>query len=873
MRVWEDSSTGRIECDGGRADHAAADVNGAEGDDHAAGHRALVFGEPVNEFEYRLNATPLGNGRIGCMFTGGPARDLILLNHEALRPVLYRESEHLATDRLDEVRRLCADGAWERANEVFTQMVAETGALRRLNGYHPVADLIVEMRLPGPAYDYRRVLNMTRGLGEVAFRTGGVGGVGGSPVGGIGAGGGRGGGPSFVRRYFVSADAGRAVLQIGSTEPGAVDMDVALGRMPVEGCRLQARSRPGRLDLRGTYTDGTVFDVVVEVAFSGPGTVRGDGAYEGPGESRENYGLPLVRAGVSGADEVAISVSINVHPGGGADAAGDFCASVGRPWTVTAAEEMLRAHTGEHSRLFGRTSLTLGDRDGGPGVGGCTGASSDARTLIHKAYLGHAPARLFETVFDMGRYLLMSSSRACRLPANLQGLWNHSYDPPWQCRYQLDVNLQAAYWAANPTNLPECNEPLFRFLEDLAPAAERFAHDLYGCRGIVLGVGTDGVNVRYPSNVETQCIAGWLARHFWDHYLFTLDTEFLRRRAYPYMKAVGAFWEDFLVEDTDGLLAVVPSNSPENTPANRTVRLSKNATIDCAVAREVLSTLIEASRILGIDETHRAMWVDLLARLPDWPIRDGILAEWADESAEENHAHRHVSHLYPLFPGSAVTTVPAEQGARLKDAAVEALRRREAANRGDACSFTYVWAALLFARAGCGNEAYERLRLFCRGFLMDNLLTSMGDRRQLGMGRGRSAGLASHIFQIEAGLAATAAIAEMLLQSTPARIMVLPALPDAWPAGSVRGLRARGGYTVNISWRNLRPVSVSVNARGSGTCRLVTHVWPDSTGVRCRGESVPFSRETPGELAFQVEAGRTYEVSTAANGAPPRPIP
>jgi alpha-L-fucosidase 2 len=273
----------------------------------------------------------------------------------------------------------------------------------------------------------------------------------------------------------------------------------------------------------------------------------------------------------------------------------------------------------------------------------------------------------------------------------------------------------------------------------------------------------------------------------------------LQHRAYPLLRRVAAYFEDFLFEDASGGLCVIPSNSPENEPANRPVRLGMNATIDVAVAREVLTHLIEAAEILGEDRDDLPRWQELLRGLPDLPIRRGMLAEWADASADENPANRHLSHLYPLFPGSAATP---EAEPETVAAALAALGAREAGYREDACSFSHVWAGLVLARAGDGEEAYERLCRYARGFVMPNLLSDLGDRLQMGLGRRRRPGLSGHLFQVEAGLAASALIGEMLLQTHRGVTRLLPALPGAWGRGRATGLRGRGGIEVSMEWRD-----------------------------------------------------------------------
>ena len=747
----------------------------------------LNFDRPDAEYSYRVNAIPVGNGAVGCMYTGGPTRDVLLLNHERLRPRRTHAHRGSAAEHLGSLRNLAAHGRWTEAGELYEYMKRSTGCVRTLDAYHPVGEMTLEQDLPAPARAYRGELDLAGARGMVRFESRRT---------------------SYRRTVFAPAATESIVVRIVSAGPDRIVTRFGLGRRPVDGCTVSAIARDKTAILSAAYEDGTELHIHLSVT-AADGTVENvegfaeycHAEYRGPGLEREGVALPLAVIEARSAREVTAVLTIAVvdgrHGGGRAEH---------RRRSARRVDES--AHTREAETLFNRCRLSL------PSPGEPDRTVSE---MLAEAFRGDPSPKLFESLFDFGRYLLLSSSRPGTLPAHLQGIWSESYMPPWQARYQLDINLQANYWAACPTGLSECELPLFDLAESLLPEARFLARDLYGCRGIVFPVGTDGRTVRYAPNLETQCVAGWIGDHFYRYWEYTQDKEFLEKRALPFLTEVALFFEDFLMEGADELLTLVPSASPENTPANRETRVSKNATIDIEVCRSTMRHLIEASRVLKREE-HPA-WRSILARLPDTPISPTMgICEWADETALENDRHRHLSHLYPIFPGDSADV---ESRPGVVDAAVRALERRMAASADDACSFTYLSAAFVYARAGSGEDAYRMLLEFARGFLMPNLLTSMGDRFQLGLGRRRRPGRASHIFQIESGLAIPALLSEMLLQSHSGVLRILPALPDAWYSGRVEGLRARGGVAVDCCWRDGALDHLAVHATRATTVPVV----------------------------------------------------
>ncbi len=610
------------------------------------------------------------------------------------------------------------------------------------------------------------------------------------------------------------------------------------------------------MTLTGRYPCGLEFVVTVRLHAEGGSIKSTKISYEGTGKADKSFkgsgkfSAELLTCAVRGADALTISTTIQVT--GDPLPERPNVAPRREPDIVDFGEAKAR-HIADHRQHMDRMAFRLGPIPHTPA------AEMTVPELIGQARQGNPSPRLFELLFDMGRYVLLASSRPGSEPVNLQGLWNDSFRPAWQCRYQLDINLQMNYWLANLVGLHECNIPLFDFVDGMVPAAERFAHDLYDCRGLVLPVGVDGLNVRYPSMLAFVGVPGWLAQHYWEHYQFTLDRQFLSQRAYPFIKRVATFYEDFLIRGEDNKYILAPSASPEFQPKGRK-RVSMNSTIDVAIAKEVLTNAIAAAAILGVDEALQSRWQQMVDDLPDWPIgEDGALREWGDPSIMQNEAHRHVSHLYPLFPGQAFTC---EETPKLVAAAVKAIQKREAAFSKDACGWTYTWLAALYARAGRGDDAYRILSTFLTGFISpETMLSTISDTSGQGVGRTRH----GRLLQIEAGLGATAAMTEMLVQSHSGLIRILPALPRAWPSGKVRGVCARGGFMVDVAWAAHRIQQVRITSTAAATVCRVKLCQEAAYDIRVSegGKDIPVRSLEGGIFEFHVNAGGTYVLPLA----------
>jgi alpha-L-fucosidase 2 len=425
--------------------------------------------------------------------------------------------------------------------------------------------------------------------------------------------------------------------------------------------------------------------------------------------------------------------------------------------------------------------------------------------------------------FQYGRYLLIASSRPGGQPANLQGLWNDLLDPPWESKWTTNINVEMNYWPAEVTNLSECHQPLFDLIDDLAVAGHRTARAHYDCDGWVLHHNTDLWRGTAPvNNIDGVWPTGgaWLCHHLWEHYLFTGDREFLARRAYPVMKEAARFFVDFLIKDPEtGWLVTSPSYSPEQGT------LTIGPTMDHQLIRALLDHTVEAAGILGIDREFAARLADIRRQIaPNQIGKNGQLQEWLKDVDRPNNNHRHLSPLWAMYPGTDIT--PDEPS--LFAAAMKLLTWRGDGSTG----WSYAWRIAMWARASDGETAHKQLSGLLGRKTLPNLFDLCGP------------------FQIDGNLGATAGIAEMLVQShrrapgspgTPA-IDLLPALPQAWPSGSVHGLCARGGFEVDCAWDHGALTRVVIRSRLGGPCL-----------VRYGTRAIQLSTEAGKESAFDGE--------------------
>ena len=769
-----------------------------------------------------LEAFPLGNGTLGAMVYGGRTAETILLNHEWLYRAKnrYRQQER-KSQHLQKVRELFLTdtkqlfpGEREHVASSFANSVlgGEGGVLASLMGkknrvdpFQPAGHLTISYEHINPDAGLRRELDLRDGISRVERRTTA--------------------GATLVQESFAHCSAKIIATQITSDSGGTIDCTVSLSRIQDAECTIEHRFRGDALGFTGRFVEGVLFSVDLRaIAPGGRISPAGDDAQDG--------------LQISGAREILIICSI-------ATSIDSTYPEEETRWTIldspTDWRHLVETHRATHRAMYNRVSIDLGD--------GKDALPTDQR--IENLKQGNGDASLFALYFQYGRYLLMASSRPHGLPANLQGVWNAELKPPWDSDFHNDVNLQMNYWAAESGNLSECADPLLDFIDRFVEHGRIVARDLYGCRGVYYPIQTDPWGRATPESRGWDVWTGaaaWLSQHMWWRFEYSGDVEFLKKRAYPFLKEVAAFYESYLIRDSKGRLVTVPSQSPENyfKGGTKPVSLCVGATMDFELIYDVFTHLIKGSEILGVDEEKRDTWCNILDRIPPLQIgKHGQLQEWLEDYEEGEVPHRHISHLVGAYPGDQITL---EDTPELAEAVRITLRRRMDSG-GQRGGWSAAMAACVLARLRDAEKAYERTRLLIANCAYVNLLN--GNPGFASGGR--------KYFQIDGNFGGTAAVMEMLLQSRNGIIYLLPSLPDAWKTGHVHGVRAKGGFAVDIDWKDKLATQVVVRSSNGGACRIDMNGMASFT-VICDGTDVAGISESSRVVVFETQPGAVYQL-------------